>query len=69
VIYADNAATTKISDSAFEKMIPFLREQCGNASSQYTLGAKAKRAVEYSHSDTTVANAGSAKAGAEMAWL
>jgi cysteine desulfurase len=46
VIYADNAATTKISDSVFEQMLPFLREQYGNASSQYSLGVKAKRAVE-----------------------
>jgi cysteine desulfurase len=45
VIYADNAATTKISDVAFEDMLPFLREQYGNASSQYSLGVKAKRAV------------------------
>jgi cysteine desulfurase len=47
VIYADNAATTRISDTAFEKMLPFLREQYGNASSQYLLGSKAKRAIEY----------------------
>jgi len=46
MIYADNAATTRISDGVFEKMLPFLREQYGNASSQYSLGAKAKRAVE-----------------------
>ncbi len=46
MIYADNAATTKISDRTFEKMLPFLREQYGNASSQYSLGAKAKHAVE-----------------------
>lgn len=46
MIYADNASTTKISDSAFEKMLPFLREQYGNASSQHSLGAKAKRAIE-----------------------
>jgi cysteine desulfurase len=37
VLYADNAATTKISDLAFEKTLLFLREQYGNASSQYTL--------------------------------
>ena len=48
VIYADNAATTRISDNVFEKMLPFLREQYGNASSQYSLGAKAKYAVEQS---------------------
>lgn len=46
MIYADNAATTRISDSVFEKMLPFLREQYGNASSQYSLGVKAKRDVE-----------------------
>lgn len=46
MIYADNAATTRISDYAFEKMLPFLREQYGNASSQYSLGTKAKRAIE-----------------------
>lgn len=46
MIYADNAATTKISDMAFVKMLPFLQEQYGNASSQYSFGVKAKRAVE-----------------------
>lgn len=46
MIYADNAATTRISNSVFEKMLPFLREQYGNASSQYSLGVKAKQAVE-----------------------
>ena len=48
MIYADNAATTRISERAFEQMLPFLREQYGNASSQYSLGARAKRAVEHS---------------------
>jgi cysteine desulfurase len=46
MIYADNAATTKISDRAFEQMLPFLREKYGNASGQYTLGTKAKHAIE-----------------------
>ncbi len=46
MIYADNAATTKISDRAFEQMLPFLREQYGNASGQYSLGTKAKHAIE-----------------------
>lgn len=46
MIYADNAATTQISDRAFEQMLPFLRDQYGNASSQYSLGVKAKRAIE-----------------------
>ena len=46
MIYADNAATTKISDLVFEKMLPFLRDEYGNASSQYSLGMSARRAVE-----------------------
>jgi cysteine desulfurase len=46
MIYADNAATTKISDRVFEQMLPFLREQYGNASGQYSLGTKAKHAIE-----------------------
>lgn len=46
MIYVDNAATTKISDIAYEKMLPFLREQYGNASSQYSFGMSAKRAIE-----------------------
>ena len=45
MIYADNAATTRISDNVFEKMLPFLREHYGNAASQYSLGVKAKRAI------------------------
>jgi len=46
VIYADNAATTKMSDLTLAQMLPFLQEQYGNASSQYSLGVKSKRAVE-----------------------
>ena len=48
IIYADNAATTMISQLAFEKMLPFLREQHGNPSSLYSLGIVAKRAIEFS---------------------
>ena len=55
MIYADNAATTRISDSVYEKMLPFLREQYGNASSQYSLGVKAKRAVEHARRQVSVA--------------
>lgn len=46
MIYADNAATSRLSDGALEKMLPFLREQYGNASSQHSFGTKVKRAVE-----------------------
>lgn len=55
MIYADNAATTKISDVAFENMLPFLREQYGNASSQYSLGTKARRAIGWSRQQVAAA--------------
>jgi cysteine desulfurase len=55
VIYADNAATTRISDSVFEKMLPFLCEQYGNASSQYSLGVKAKQAIEQARKQVAAA--------------
>jgi len=50
LIYADNAATTKISDHAFEKMLPFLQEQYGNASSLYSLGMKSRQVIEEARS-------------------
>jgi cysteine desulfurase len=55
MIYADNAATTRISDAAFEKMLPFLREQYGNASSQYSLGVNARRAIEQARKQVAIA--------------
>ncbi len=55
MIYADNAATTKISDSVLEKMLPFLQEQYGNASSQYSLGIKAKYAIEQARQQVATA--------------
>ena len=47
-IYFDNNATTAISDSVFESMLPFLREQYGNPSSVYSMGSVAKKAIELS---------------------
>jgi cysteine desulfurase len=55
LIYADNAATTKISDSVLDKMLPFLQEQFGNASSQYSLGTKARRAIEQARQQVAMA--------------
>jgi len=45
-VYADNAATTKISDSVFQSMIPYLTEKFGNASSIYGLARESRRAIE-----------------------
>ncbi|MCD8086681.1 MAG: cysteine desulfurase [Clostridiales bacterium] len=47
-IYADNAATTKISDEVLETMLPYLQEQYGNASALYRLGRNAHSALEQS---------------------
>lgn len=55
VIYVDNAATTRISDHALEKMLPFLRESYGNASSLHSIGARAKRAIEEARRQTASA--------------
>lgn len=44
-IYADNAATTKISDKVFNAMLPYLKEQYGNPSSIYKLGRDSAQAV------------------------
>ena len=46
MIYADNAATTKMSRTAFEAMLPCMEETWGNASSLYGFGQKAKEALE-----------------------
>lgn len=47
-IYVDNAATTKISDTAFNSMLPYLKDNYGNASSIYSLGRESKIAIENS---------------------
>lgn len=44
-IYADNAATTRMSDKAVAAMIPFLQEEYGNPSSLYAFGQSAKEAL------------------------
>ena len=45
-IYADNAATTKMSKKAIEAMLPYLEEFYGNPSSLYSIGQEAKEALE-----------------------
>lgn len=44
-VYADNAATTPMSESVFEAMKPFLTEFYGNPSSLYRIGREARRSV------------------------
>ena len=46
MIYADNAATTKLDEDALNAMLPFLREQYGNASQPYSFSRTAKKALK-----------------------
>ena len=45
-IYLDNAATTRLDEEVFEEMMPYLKENYGNASSIYKLGRDSRKAVE-----------------------
>lgn len=45
-VYADNAATTKISENVLNAMMPFLTEHYGNPSSIYAIGNVAEKARE-----------------------
>ena len=45
-IYADNAATTKMSRAAIDAMLPCMERQYGNPSSLYSLGQEAKEILE-----------------------
>ena len=44
-VYADNAATTPMSETAFNAMKPWLTEHYGNPSSLYRMGREAKEAI------------------------
>ena len=46
MIYADNAATTKLSSHALKEMMPFLTDIYGNPSSLYSFGQEAKEHLE-----------------------
>ena len=45
-VYADNAATTSVSRTALDAMLPWLTEKYGNPSSLYGFGQEAREAVE-----------------------
>ncbi|MBR6351528.1 MAG: cysteine desulfurase NifS [Firmicutes bacterium] len=51
IIYADNAATTKMSRVAIDAMLPYMEEYYGNPSSLYSVGQKAKEALEQARAD------------------
>ena len=54
-IYADNAATTKMSRNAIEAMLPYMKEIYGNPSSLYEIGQRAKEELEAARSRTAAA--------------
>ena len=45
-IYADNAATTKMSKTAIDAMLPMMEEVFGNPSTLYQIGQRAKEKLE-----------------------
>ena len=47
-IYADNAATTRLDDTAFEAMLPYLKDHYANPSQPYSFSRKAKHALKKS---------------------
>ena len=46
MIYADNSATTKMSEAAIQAMITQMKDNWGNPSSLYAHGQRAKNALE-----------------------
>ncbi len=55
MIYADNAATTKMSDAAIQVMTDCMKETYGNPSSLYSIGQKAKEVLEEAREDVAKA--------------
>lgn len=52
IIYADNAATTAVSEEVLKAMMPYFCETYGNPSSIYKAGRDARRAVEEAREKT-----------------
>ena len=45
-IYFDNNATTRLHPEVLEEMLPYLRDNYGNASSIHWFGQEARRAID-----------------------
>ncbi len=50
-VYADNAATTSVSKTALEAMLPYLTEDYGNPSSLYAFGQRSAEALAKARED------------------
>lgn len=46
MIYLDSAATTPVADEVFEAMLPWIKDNYGNAGSIYKIGKEARAAIE-----------------------
>ncbi len=55
MIYADNAATTRMSEAAVNTMVAVCRENWGNPSSLYALGQRSKEILEKARDDVAKA--------------
>jgi cysteine desulfurase len=52
--YFDHNATTPLDERVLEAMLPFLREQYGNASSRHDMGISARRAIDAAREQVAV---------------
>ncbi|MGI5935311.1 MAG: cysteine desulfurase NifS [Oscillospiraceae bacterium] len=46
IVYADNSATTSVSKTALEAMLPYFTEYYGNPSTLYSVGREARKALD-----------------------
>ena len=45
LVYVDNSATTKLDEEVLNEMLPYLKNEYGNASSNYSIGIKARKII------------------------
>lgn len=45
IVYCDHSATTRIKKEVLDEMMPYFSKEYGNASSIYSLGVTAKKAI------------------------
>ena len=54
-IYVDHNATTYVREEVLEEMLPYFTEEFGNASSSYSIGRRAKQAIEDARKKVAIA--------------